>query len=70
MRFSFVCRETGELFESADFKVVDDHGVKLDEFGNKVLDAGVELTGPCPLCGKKHTYHARELSCPFEAGNS
>ena len=70
MKFSFVCPETGEVFESANFRVVDNRGVKLDEFGNKVLDARVELTGLCPLCGKKHAYHAGELMCPFEARKS
>jgi Fe2+ or Zn2+ uptake regulation protein len=70
MKFSFVCPESGELFESANFKVVDNRGVKLDEFGHKVLDARVEMMGPCPRCGKQHTYHARELMCPFEAKQS
>jgi hypothetical protein len=65
MKFSFVCPKTGGVFESADFRVVDNRGVTLDKFGNKMLDAGVELTRPCPLCTEKHTYHARELLCPF-----
>jgi hypothetical protein len=53
-------------FESADFRITENHGVISDSIGNKTLDAKVELNEHCPICGKKHVYHATELSCPFE----
>ena len=30
-------------FESADFRITENHGVISDSFGNKTLDAKVEL---------------------------
>jgi hypothetical protein len=65
MEFIFVCPETHAVFNSEDFKIIENKGIKTDAAGNKTLDAKVALTGPCPLCGKKHVYHASELSCPF-----
>ncbi|MFZ0242833.1 MAG: hypothetical protein WAL90_14410 [Desulfobacterales bacterium] len=53
------------MFESADFRIVDNRGVITDNAGNKVLDAKVTLTAPCPLCGRRHVYQAAELPCPF-----
>ena len=53
-------------FESSDFNVIENKGVIADSFGNKTLDAKVELNAPCPLCGEKHVYLASELACPFE----
>jgi hypothetical protein len=41
-------------------------GVTTDKAKNKALAAKVALDEPCPYCNKKHVYHARELSCPFE----
>ncbi len=66
MKFIFVCLEKEKVFESASFKIISNKGIALDMQGNKVLDAKVTLNKPCPFCGIKHVYHARELSCPFE----
>ena len=63
--FIFVCRVKNQVFESADFKILENRGVITDEAGNKTLDAKVALNEPCPFCGQKHVYHADELSCPF-----
>ena len=65
MEFIFVCPETNQVFDSEDFKIIDNNGVKTDDFGNKYLDAKVELLSPCPCCGKIHVFHARDLACPF-----
>jgi len=66
MKFIFVCPDKNEVFESAKFSVLENKGVTTDQTGNKTLDAKVALDEPCPYCNKKHVYHARELSCPFE----
>ena len=65
LKFIFVCPAQKRVFESADFRVLENRGVILDEAGNKVLDAKVRLNNPCPFCGRKHVYHANELPCPF-----
>ena len=48
-----------------DFTIIQNRGVITDKAGKKTLDAKVALDKPCPFCGKKHVYHAGELSCPF-----
>ena len=65
MEFVFVCTEANKTFNSNAFKIIDNNGVKIDRAGNKVLDAKVVLEDPCPFCGKKHVYQAKDLSCPF-----
>jgi hypothetical protein len=67
VKFIFVCPNKNEVFESSDFQILDNRGVTTDDVGNKTLDAKVALNEPCPFCGKKHVYHASELSCPFTA---
>ena len=70
MKFVFVCPEKQKVFESAAFDVICNKGIALDKMGNRFLDAKVALNGPCPFCGEKHVYHARELSCPFGSSES
>jgi hypothetical protein len=65
VKFIFVCPNKNEVFESSDFKIVDNRGVITDDAGNRTLDAKVALDEPCPFCGQKHVYHAGELTCPF-----
>ena len=65
MEFIFVCPETNNIVESANFSITDNKGVMTDENGNKFLDAKVKLNVPCPFCEKLHTYRANELLCPF-----
>jgi len=65
VNFIFACPNKNEVFESADFKILDNRGVATDNTGNKTLDAKVVLDEPCPFCGQKHVYQANELSCPF-----
>jgi Zn finger protein HypA/HybF involved in hydrogenase expression len=65
VKFIFVCTDKNEVFESADFKIVDNRGIVTDDAGNKTLDAKVALNEPCPFCGQRHVYLASELSCPF-----
>ncbi len=67
MKFVFVCPEKQETFEmeTEDFKVVENKGVAEDEGGTKRMDAKVELTSPCPQCGKSHIFDVNELTCPF-----
>jgi hypothetical protein len=67
MKFSFMCPKRNVRFESADFRITENHGIISDSIGNKTLDAKVTLNKPCPLCGEKHVYHASELPCPFES---
>jgi hypothetical protein len=65
VKFIFVCPNKNEVFESSDFKILDNRGIITDDAGNKSLDAKVALDEPCPFCGQKHAYHASELSCPL-----
>ena len=65
VKFIFVCPNKNEVFESSDFKIVDNRGVITDDAGNRNLDAKVALDEPCPFCGQKHVYHTGELTCPF-----
>jgi hypothetical protein len=65
VKFIFVCPNKNKVFESSDFKILDNRGIVTDAAGNKTLDAKVALNEPCPFCGQKHFYHASELSCPF-----
>ena len=65
MRFYFNCPETGQLFETAAFRVIDDRGVATGADGRRRLDARVQVDEPCPWCGRKHIYRADEMICPF-----
>jgi len=65
MKFVFVCPEKQKAFGSVLFEIISNKGVVLDKEGHKFLDAKVALNKPCPFCGKKHVYHASELSCPL-----
>jgi hypothetical protein len=65
MKLIFVCPEHNKIFESAQYRVLENKGVVCDAAGNRALDAKVALDTPCPFCSKKHVYHASELSCPF-----
>ena len=65
VKFIFVCPNTNEVFESSNFKIIDNRGIVADDAGNKTLDAKVALGETCPFCGQKHVYLASELSCPF-----
>ena len=65
IKFIFVCPNKSKVFESSNFRIIDNRGVTTDNTGNKTLDAKVALDEPCPFCGQKHVYHASELSCPF-----
>ena len=70
MDFVFVCPETQQVFNSDNFSITENAGVKNDSTGEKFLDAKVVLSDPCPYCGKRHAFHARELSCPFGFGET
>ena len=65
MKLIFICPDKNEMFESAEFAIIDNRGVITDTSGNRILDARVALNEPCPFCGKKHVFHVRDLSCPF-----
>ena len=65
MNFTFVCPKTNRSFNSKQFVIIENHGVKIDNGGNKILDATIELTLPCPYCGQKHLFHASEITCPL-----
>ena len=67
VNFIFVCPTKNEVLESSDFQILDNQRVTTDGFGNETLDAKVALNEPCPFCGKKHVYHASEMSCPLTA---
>jgi hypothetical protein len=67
MDFIFNCPETGKIFETSAFTVVENKGVVIDADGSRRLDARVRLDGPCPICGQRHTYRADEMICPFGA---
>ena len=65
MKFIFVCPIQNKVFESPDFRIMENRGVITDAAGKKTLNAKLSLENSCPLCGSKHVYHASELSCPF-----
>ena len=69
MRFYFNCPETGRLFETAAFTVIDNKGVVTEADGRRRLDARVQVDEPCPCCGRKHIYRADEMICPFDEEN-
>jgi len=66
MDFIFFCPSVHQTFDSPDFKITKNQGIKTDSYGNRYLDAIVVLTKPCPLCGETHEYQASELTCPFQ----
>ena len=65
MKLIFVCPNQNKMFESTDYKIIENKGVIIDAAGSKALDAKVALNKSCPYCGQKHIYHVSELSCPF-----
>ena len=66
MKLVFTCPNRKKVFESGDFRLIENRGVITDETGNKSLDAKVALNEPCPFCGERHVYPVGELSCPFD----
>ena len=70
MVLTFVCPNRSQVFQSAAYRIIDNKGVVADESGNKILDAKVALDDPCPYCGEKHVYAARELACPYSASDA
>ena len=68
MDFIFVCPETRQVFQSSNFEITENNGVRIAPDGSRSLDAKVALREPCPHCGGRHLYHASELLCPFEGG--
>lgn len=65
MKLIFVCPQHQAAFESADYRIAENNGVVTGPDGQKMLDAKVALTTPCPFCGEKHVFHASTLPCPF-----
>ena len=70
MDFIFVCPQTQKTFTTAAFDIIENRGVISDADGNKILDAKVRLTGPCPYCGNRHIFEANTLLCPFSTDQS
>ena len=69
MKFLFICPLRQETFYSSDFQIIDNRGIAVDADGKRYLNARIQLTAPCPMCGEHHEYHANELACPFSANN-
>lgn len=69
MKVMFACPENHQVFKTNDFELIEHHGIKLDDAGDRYLDARVAMTSPCPFCGKMHIFHASELICPFSSSN-
>ncbi len=65
VKLIFTCPDTHKVFESDAFRIIGDEAVRVDPSGQRFWEAQVELTAPCPLCGKTHIYAARDLACPF-----
>jgi len=65
VKFIFVCPIHNRVFESTDFRIIENRGVVAGPDGGKVLEAKVALDRPCPLCGEIHVYRAADLACPF-----
>ena len=67
MIMHFNCTETGRSFETADYALSENRGVRTNSEGEKILEAVVVLKSPCPHCGRIHSYMADTLACPFTA---
>jgi len=65
MNFIFTCPVTHKTFETDAFRVIEDNGVRMNPSGQKVWQARIELSDPCPICGDIHIYHPQDLPCPF-----
>lgn len=65
MQLLFTCPRTQREFESDDYAIVQDQGVRTGPDGEKYWDAKVALNPACPFCGQKHRFAVSELSCPF-----
>ena len=53
VKFIFVCPNKNEVFESSDFKILDNRGIVTDEAGNKILDAKVAPIDSGPAVAKQ-----------------
>lgn len=65
MQITFTCPKTQKTFETAVYRIVEDKGARITSWGEKVWEASVQLSNPCPHCGEQHTYDPGELPCPF-----
>ena len=64
MNLLFTCPHTGRPFTSDQYRITGNRGVHTGPDGQRVLEAQVELTRPCPWCGQLHVYQAADLPCP------
>ena len=63
MKLVFVCPDQNKVFESDHYQVMENKGVVCDAAGNRSLGCQGGFGHPLPLLsGKKHLYHASELS--------
>ncbi|MFO7760406.1 MAG: hypothetical protein ACQES8_05905 [Thermodesulfobacteriota bacterium] len=65
MKLIFLCPDKNQVFESAAYRLIENHGIVENRSGEKYLDAKVELMESCPYCGQTHIFHANELMCPL-----
>ena len=65
MELVFSCPLHRQVFQSDGYRIVENRGVAVDESGRKRLDMQVQLSVPCPFCGRRHIYAADELPCPL-----
>jgi len=65
MNLFFTCPLKKETFSSENYSLQQGHRIVEDEDGGKVLQGTVSLTSPCPLCGEKHYFEAKDVLCPL-----
>ena len=69
LKFTLACPEHNQVFESADFRIVDNRGVVAGPDGSKVLEAKVALDRPSPWYGIPTTFIGREGKLSWRKSN-
>ena len=70
MKLYLTCPTTKETFSSDDYFLHKGHRIVEDEEGVKELQGTVSLNSECPLCGQKHQYSVKDISCPLSGGKN
>ncbi|MFH0782309.1 MAG: hypothetical protein V2B20_10215 [Pseudomonadota bacterium] len=65
MKLHFQCPQTGKIFSTDGYSLTDNRGVILNSQGEKILQAMVEVSQPCPHCQEFHRYRVEDLACPL-----
>lgn len=70
MKLFFTCPIKNEPFSSDAYSLEQGHLIVEDKDGKKALQGTVNLTSPCPLCGKRHQFEVKDVLCPLTGGRN